>query len=308
MNDVEETVSVCASCGKEGRDVTNTCNKCKQVKYCNAACKKKHRHKHKKECEESLRLAAELLIHDKELFKQPPPAEDCPICFLRMPTLHTGRIYMACCGKVICCGCIHAPLFDDEGNEVDNQKCPFCRTPDPTSDEERVRRIEKRVEAGDTYATYDLGCYYSDGTYGLVQDNKKALEYWHRASELGYTNAYANIGYAYDIGEGVEVDNKKANHYYELAAMGGDATARHNLGINEGEAGNVERALRHHMIAVRAGENDSLKEIKELYTKNGHVTKDDYMKALQLYQAYLAEIKSDQRDEASTTDDNYRYY
>ena len=37
----------------------NTCNKCKKVKYCNAACKKKHRHKHKKECEEHLRLAAE---------------------------------------------------------------------------------------------------------------------------------------------------------------------------------------------------------------------------------------------------------
>jgi len=41
----------CANCGKEGSDVTNTCNKCKSVKYCNAACKKKHRHKHKKACE-----------------------------------------------------------------------------------------------------------------------------------------------------------------------------------------------------------------------------------------------------------------
>ena len=29
----------------------NTCNKCKSVKYCNAACKKKHRQKHKKQCE-----------------------------------------------------------------------------------------------------------------------------------------------------------------------------------------------------------------------------------------------------------------
>ena len=50
----ETTLSVCANCGKQGSDVNNTCNKCKQVKYCNAACKKKHRHKHKKECEESL--------------------------------------------------------------------------------------------------------------------------------------------------------------------------------------------------------------------------------------------------------------
>lgn len=41
----------CAQCGKEGSDVNNECNKCHAVKYCNAACKKKHRKKHKKQCE-----------------------------------------------------------------------------------------------------------------------------------------------------------------------------------------------------------------------------------------------------------------
>ena len=39
-------VDVCANCGKEGRDL-NLCNKCKDAKYCNVACKKKHRSKHK---------------------------------------------------------------------------------------------------------------------------------------------------------------------------------------------------------------------------------------------------------------------
>ena len=41
---------LCANCCKEGIDVINICNKCKMVKYCNAACKKKHRSKHKKDC------------------------------------------------------------------------------------------------------------------------------------------------------------------------------------------------------------------------------------------------------------------
>ena len=59
LSTADKDVSICANCGKEGSDVTNTCNKCKQVKYCNAACKKKHRHKHKKDCEEHVRLAAE---------------------------------------------------------------------------------------------------------------------------------------------------------------------------------------------------------------------------------------------------------
>lgn len=53
-------VSVCANCGKSGSNNSmNTCNKCKMVKYCNAACKKKHRSKHKKQCE---RRVAELMI------------------------------------------------------------------------------------------------------------------------------------------------------------------------------------------------------------------------------------------------------
>ena len=41
---------------------------------------------------------------------------------------------------------------------------------------------------------------------------------------------------------------------------------------------------------------------------NGQATKDDYMRALQLYQTYLGEIKSDQRDKAVAADEKYRYY
>ena len=47
INKCTEEVEVCANCGKEGSDL-NICNKCKSIKYCNAACKKKHRSKHKK--------------------------------------------------------------------------------------------------------------------------------------------------------------------------------------------------------------------------------------------------------------------
>ena len=108
--DNEDNISVCANCGKEGNsDNMNTCNKCKQVKYCNAICKKVHKKKHKKDCEEHIRLAAEkhneelriaAELHDEKLFKQPTPAEDCPICFVRLPTLLSGRRYYECCGKM----------------------------------------------------------------------------------------------------------------------------------------------------------------------------------------------------------------
>ena len=302
------SVSVCANCNKEGAN--NLCNKCKMAKYCNAACKKKHRHKHKKDCEEHVRLAAEhaAKLHDEELFKVPPPQYgDCPICFLRLPRIRTGSCYQSCCGKTICSGCVYAPVYDDQGNKVDNTKCPFCRTPQPKSDEDVVKRLEKRVEFNDIQAMLNVGLNYSVGEDGYPQDYTKALEVLHRAAELGYAQAYTNIGYAYNHGEGVEVDEEKAIHYYELAAIGGDAVARFNLGCVERNIGNVDRAIKHYMIAVRGGHNNSLKNIKKLYTC-GHATKEEYTRALQLYQAYLGEIKSRQRDEAAAAHDTFRYY
>ena len=73
---------------------------------------------------------------------------------------------------------------------------------------------------------------------------------------------------------------------------------RYNLGVYEQRAGNMNKALKHYMIAAGGGHNNSLKVIQELYT-NGHATKDDYAKALRAYQAYLVEIKSPQRDKAA---------
>jgi len=307
------SVLICANCGKDG--ASNVCAKCKSVRYCNAVCKKVHKKKHKKDCEEYVRLAAEkhneelriaAEIHDEKLFKQ-PPSDDCSICFLRIPTLQTGSKYQGCCGKMICSGCVYAPVFDNQGNAVNNQKCPFCRTPRPRSNEEAAERDKKRMEAGDAIGVFHMGVYYSNGEYGLPQDYTKALELYHRAGELGCTQAYCNIGNAYDYGHGVKVDKEKALHYYKLAAMGGDEIARSNLGIREESTGNFDRALKHYMLAVKNGHADSLQEIQDLF-KNGHATKEDYTKALQAYQAYLGEIRSDQRDKAAALYGNCRYY
>ena len=311
--DNEDSISICANCGKEG-DINNICNKCKMVKYCNAACKKKHRHKHKKQCEEHVRLAAERAaeLHDIELFKEPPSLYgDCPICFLRMPSLYTGYKYQTCCGNVICSGCRFAPVYDNQGNIVTERVCPFCRTPVPSSQEEIIERVKKRVDGGDDKAMHGLAMCYREGTYGLPQDYTKALELYHRAGNLGSAESYNNIGVAYDNGRGVEVDEKRAIHYFELAAMQGDSTARYNLGEMEEKAGNIERALKHYMIAVKDGDTQSLKQI-QLFYSNGQASKEDYTKALQSYQAYLGEIKSKQRDEAAAArediNSNYCYY
>ena len=248
-------------------------------------------------------------ISDEELFKQPPPLHgDCLICFLRIPSLASGCKYKACCGKLICSGCIYAPVYDNQGNKVNNKICPFCRTPTPKTEEDTPSRIKKLMDAGDAIAIHSRGCDYRNATYGFTQDYAKALELFHRAGELGYAESYNGIGYAYDSGEGVDVDKRKAKHYYQLAAIGGSESGRYNLALVEKKAGNMEKALKHYMIAVRGGDNNSLNAIKDSYS-NGHATKDEYTKALRLYQEYLGEIKSRQRDEAVAFDsERYRYY
>ena len=293
-----DKIELCANCGKEGSNM-NTCNKCKAVKYCNAACKKKHRSKHKKECE---RIVAEL--HEEALFKEPPSQHgDCPICFLLLPTMPSGKRHMACCGKMICSGCCHADVYDNQGNVIVEKKCPFCRTPPPSTDYEDIERLKKRMEVGDALAFCMMGSFHGRREYGLARDSAKAVEFWHKAGKFGY----ANLGHAYAAGDGVERDTKMASHYDELAAMEGDSYARGNLGGSEYNAGNCDRALKHFMIAVRGGCTDSLKYIQRMYTY-GLATKDQYANALRSHQAYLNEIKSGQRDKAAAFRDDYRYY
>ena len=221
---------------------------------------------------------------------------------MRMPSLYTGIRYNSCCGKIICSGCVYSVRLT-----TGKSTCPFCRAKAPKTDEEILKREKKRVEVGDAQAMYELGCLYGNGMHGLPQNRDKALELYHRAGELGHSESYCNIGYIYSRGQGVEIDEKKARHYYELAAIGGDVVARSNVGNAEFHANKMDRALKHYMIAVEGGSNESLKAIKYLYT-TGRAAKDDYAKALRAYQTYLGEIRSDDRDKAAAFSDIFKYY
>ena len=135
----------------------------------------------------------------------------------------------------------------------------------------------------------------------------KALKLWHQAAELGCAAAYNNIGAAYYVGNGVEQDGKKTEYYYKQAALSGGVFARHNLGIFEGSSGNLDKALKHLMIAVGSGKSHSLDTIRKMFM-NGNATKEDYTNALRAYQAYVGEIKSVERDEAAAASDLFKYY
>ena len=315
-----DNISTCANCGKGEENGTKlkTCTACKLVKYCNRECQIAHRPQHKKECRERaaelhnqnrrdimeigcIMKSASKSNDDESLFKQPPKNEDCPICFLTIPTLSTGYTFQACCGKVVCNGCIHAMFMSSN-----DYLCPFCRA--PYIEDEFVKRIENLIERkndGLAGAIYKLGVCYDQGLNDLPQDHAKAIELWRQAGELGNMIAYYNLNITYQRGRGgVAIDKKKAQHFMKLAAM---VKARDNLGLYEMIAANWDRELKHFMIANQGGSDESLESIKKLYM-HGYATKKDYEKAILSRQAYLDDIRSKQRDEAAAFDDQLKYY
>ena len=263
------------------------------MKYCNRECQIAHRPLHKKACK---KRAAEL--HDEHaLFKEHPPPEDCPICFLPLPLDLEQIQFKSCCGKVICNGCILAMMDEEARGGGKIGLCAFCRVPTPSSYKEEVERIKKLMESSNAYAFYRLAGCYEHGNMGVPQNIEKANELYLRAGELGCSEGYCNLGYAYSNGEGVEANKKKAKHYYELAAMDGDFLARRNLGKVEVENGNVDRGYKHFILSARAGDEDSLEQVKN-GLMDGIVTKDEYANTLRAYQSRHDETKSVMRDKA----------
>ena len=266
------------------------------VKYCNRNCQIAHRPQHKKACK---KRAAEL--HDEALFKEHPPTDDCPICLLPLPLDPGQATFQSCCGKIICNGCIVAMIEEARERRGKIGLCAFCRTPAPVSDEEEVKRTKKLVEAGNADAFYQLAVYYKRGYMGMPQDMTKANELFLKAGELGCAEAYNDLGHSYDNGVRVDVDKKKGRYFYELAAMNGNVIARHNLGCWEGKAGNHHRAYKHYILAAKAGDKDSLDQVKTGFM-HGFVTKDEYANTLRAYKKIQDEMKSVARDKARSFD------
>ena len=216
------SASRCADCGSvAGGGVSlKACKPCMLVRYCNADCQRNHWPTHKKECKQR---AAEL--RDEALFKDPPPKEECPICFVPMPAnmvscvskppatitsvpVHdfandydkvvnmSTEIYYNCCGKSNCHGCDYS--FFKSGNY---EKCPFCNSDRKGKTEvEAVQQIMKRVNVNDTTAMCNLAIYYNNGQLGFQQDHAKARQIHKQAAELGSSRAHCHLGHEYHLG------------------------------------------------------------------------------------------------------------
>ena len=85
--------------------------------------------------------------------------------------------------------------------------------------------LKPYAESGDPEAQYNIGWMYLNG-YGLMMNDKMALEWWQRASEQGYMDATFSIAMLYSLGEGqVGQDMDKAIEYYLMAVEDGHEDA-----------------------------------------------------------------------------------
>ena len=188
-------------------------------------------------------------------------------------------------------GCRHA----NQKRELEMRlqpSCPFCREPIPDAQEERDQRHMKRVEANDPVSLYYEGRQqYDKGDY------IRAFEHWKNAAELGYADAHYRLARSYDLGKGVEKDEGKEIFHAEEAAIRGHPIARCMLGGYEIKDGNIDRAVKHVIIAATQGDDYSIKALMNFF-KAGLVEKDVLTAALRAHKAAVDATKSPQRKKA----------
>jgi TPR repeat protein len=154
--------------------------------------------------------------------------------------------------------------------------------------------VMKRVEANDPNALCRMGALrYHEG------DNDSAVEYYKKAAGLGDAAAHYELGLLYTNldGQAVEEDEEKMVHHWEKAAIGGHPKARYCLGRVEEAIGNIERAVKHFIIAAKLGHEGSMKELWKYYSA-GNITKENLDATLRSHQSAIDATKSLQREEA----------
>ena len=232
-------------------------------------------------------------LHDDDtLFSQPESTHlgECPLCFLPLHIDQQKSLFHTCCREIICMGCVVANYRSNKNDRMKVLRCPFCR--EVANDKENDKRVMKRIKAKDPAALSYMGHNrFSEGDYDA------AFEYWTKAAELGNADARYKLGCMYWKGVGVEKEEEKAVYHYEKAAIGGHPYARHSLATIEAINGNMERSVKHFIIAANLGDEDSMKELWKHYSA-GNITKEDLDATLRTHQAALDGMKSEQRDAA----------
>jgi len=144
-----------------------------------------------------------------------------------------------------------------------------------------LKLAEEAAARGEPQANTLIARIYTEGL-GVQKDDRKAFEYYKRASDMGDIQGTFALGISYAEGRGVKKDRKAAADFFEKAALTGQAEANYNLGLlflkGDGKPENPIRAFQHIRYAAEKGLAQAQYDLAELY-QTGTGTNADALEA-----------------------------
>jgi TPR repeat protein len=196
-----------------------------------------------------------------------------------------GRDFEAVDAAVAIPACEDA-VAKDPGS--DENKAWLARAYLAAARDDEARPLLETAAAGDSrLARFLLGQVLNGDFGGDEDDHAAANAQFTLAADAGFAPAQLSLGYAYDVGSGVEADDAKAAEWYRKAAEQGLARAQASLGYlyHGGNGVPLDYALAMEWYARAAAQNDivGIYGVGQLH-EFGQGVAQDYGKAFEYFQ------------------------
>lgn len=146
-----------------------------------------------------------------------------------------------------------------------------------------AQALQLHAEAGEAAAQAQLGYCYDVGQ-GVPKDDLHAARLYRMAADKGNANAQFRLGLAHEDGKGVARSAANAARLYKLAADQGHASAQYNLGVltasGQGVAKDEREAARLYRLAADQDLADAQFALGYMHEGGLGVAKDDRSAAL----------------------------
>lgn len=135
------------------------------------------------------------------------------------------------------------------------------------------------MASGSHEAASNLGQSYMYGIGVKRRDPARAIRLFRKAAAVGIAETEFNLGYCYEMGQGVRLDLPKAVRFYRMAAPQGDAAAQSNLGTmyldGRGVPRDANQARSLFLAAAEAGNSKALINLADMYDRGNGAPRDE---------------------------------
>jgi TPR repeat protein len=142
---------------------------------------------------------------------------------------------------------------------------------------EAVRLFRLSAAQGNPTAQYNMGYMYEIGQ-GVPQDYKEAIKWFRIAAEQGLAQAKFKLGLMHANGQGVSQDYKEAVKWYSLSAKQGFLKAQFNLALmyanGQGVSQDYKEAFKWFRLAAEQGDSISQYSLGVMYAQGEGVSQD----------------------------------